>query len=131
MYGRKYMGIDRSTFLIDGDGVVRGAWRKVKVPGHVAQVLKAVQSPLNGCLEQTRLRAGDRSGVPALRAQTRSFGRTLRLRLSRDEASSAANCSLVPLTLHPKSLVLTNRDQQHRFAARTFGCCSRKRDMRR
>jgi len=44
MYGRKYMGIDRSTFLIDGDGVVRGAWRKVKVPGHVAQVLKAVQA---------------------------------------------------------------------------------------
>ncbi|HKS89380.1 MAG TPA: thioredoxin-dependent thiol peroxidase [Stellaceae bacterium] len=44
MYGRKYMGIDRSTFLIDKDGVVRGAWHKVKVPGHVAEVLKAVQS---------------------------------------------------------------------------------------
>ena len=44
MYGRKYMGIDRSTFLIDAKGVVRGAWRKVKVPGHVAQVLKAVQA---------------------------------------------------------------------------------------
>ena len=44
MYGRKYMGIDRSTFLIDEDGVVRGAWRKVKVPGHVAEVLKAVQA---------------------------------------------------------------------------------------
>ena len=44
MYGRKYMGIDRSTFLIDGEGIVRGAWRKVKVPGHVAQVLKAVQT---------------------------------------------------------------------------------------
>jgi len=44
MYGRKYMGIDRSTFLIDKDGVVRGAWRKVKVPGHVAEVLKAVQA---------------------------------------------------------------------------------------
>ena len=44
MYGRKYMGIDRSTFLIDKDGVVRGAWRKVKVPGHVAQVLQAVQA---------------------------------------------------------------------------------------
>ena len=43
MYGRKYMGIDRSTFLIDKDGTVRGAWRKVKVPGHVAEVLKAVQ----------------------------------------------------------------------------------------
>jgi len=44
MYGRKYMGIDRSTFLIDGKGIVRGAWRKVKVPGHVAQVLQAVQA---------------------------------------------------------------------------------------
>jgi thioredoxin-dependent peroxiredoxin len=43
MYGRKYMGIDRSTYLIDKDGVVRGAWCKVKVPGHVAEVLKAVQ----------------------------------------------------------------------------------------
>ena len=43
MYGRKYMGIDRSTFLIDKDGVVRGVWHKVKVPGHVAEVLKAAQ----------------------------------------------------------------------------------------
>jgi len=42
MYGRKYMGIDRSTYLIDKDGVVRNIWHKVKVPGHVAQVLKAV-----------------------------------------------------------------------------------------
>ena len=44
MYGRKYMGIDRSTFLIDKDGVVRGQWRKVRVPGHVAEVVKAVQA---------------------------------------------------------------------------------------
>ena len=44
MYGRKYMGIDRSTFLIDASGTVRGVWRKVRVPGHVAQVLKAVQA---------------------------------------------------------------------------------------
>jgi peroxiredoxin Q/BCP len=44
MYGRKYMGIDRSTFLIDKDGVVRGEWRKVRVPGHVAEVVKAVQA---------------------------------------------------------------------------------------
>jgi peroxiredoxin Q/BCP len=43
MYGRKYMGIDRSTFLIDGEGVVRRIWRKVKVPGHAQEVLKAVQ----------------------------------------------------------------------------------------
>ncbi|HUC10721.1 MAG TPA: peroxiredoxin [Stellaceae bacterium] len=44
MYGRKYMGIDRSTFLIDETGTVRGVWRKVRVPGHVAQVLKAAQA---------------------------------------------------------------------------------------
>ncbi len=44
MYGRKYMGIERATFLIDGKGVVRGIWRKVKVPGHVEEVLKAVQA---------------------------------------------------------------------------------------
>jgi peroxiredoxin Q/BCP len=44
MYGRKYMGIERSTFLIDGRGVVRGIWRKVKVPGHVDEVLKAAKA---------------------------------------------------------------------------------------
>ena len=40
MYGRKYMGIERATFLIDGKGVIRGIWRKVKVPGHADEVLK-------------------------------------------------------------------------------------------
>jgi peroxiredoxin Q/BCP len=44
MYGKKYMGIDRSTFLIDGDGVVARAWRGVKVPGHVDEVLAAVKA---------------------------------------------------------------------------------------
>jgi peroxiredoxin Q/BCP len=44
LYGRKYMGIDRSTFLIDGKGVIRRIWRKVKVPGHVAEVLAAVKA---------------------------------------------------------------------------------------
>jgi thioredoxin-dependent peroxiredoxin len=44
MYGRKYMGIDRSTFLIDGDGNVRQVWRNVKVPGHVAEVLAAARA---------------------------------------------------------------------------------------
>ncbi len=43
MYGRKYMGIERSSFLIDGQGVLRRAWRKVKVPGHAQEVLEAVQ----------------------------------------------------------------------------------------
>src|SRR5690606_37744712 len=42
MYGRKYMGIERATFLIDGEGVVRNVWRKVKVTGHAKAVLKAV-----------------------------------------------------------------------------------------
>ena len=44
MYGRKYMGIQRCTYLLDQEGVVRGVWHKVKVPGHVAQVLKAAQA---------------------------------------------------------------------------------------
>ena len=44
MYGKAYMGIDRMTVLIDADGVVRRVWRKVKVPGHVDEVLKAVQA---------------------------------------------------------------------------------------
>jgi thioredoxin-dependent peroxiredoxin len=44
MYGRKYMGIDRSTFLIDGEGVIRNIWRKVKVPGHVDEVLAAAKA---------------------------------------------------------------------------------------
>lgn len=43
LYGRRYMGIDRATFLIDGKGVVRQAWRKVKVPGHVETVLSAAR----------------------------------------------------------------------------------------
>ena len=44
MYGRKYMGIERATFLIDGKGTVRNVWRKVKVPGHVEEVLAAVKA---------------------------------------------------------------------------------------
>ena len=43
MYGRKYMGMERSTFLIDKDGRVVRAWRKVKVPGHAQDVLQSVQ----------------------------------------------------------------------------------------
>ena len=41
MYGRTYMGIDRSTFLVGADGRIARIWRKVKVPGHAAEVLKA------------------------------------------------------------------------------------------
>ncbi|MEQ8708524.1 MAG: thioredoxin-dependent thiol peroxidase [Rhodospirillales bacterium] len=44
MYGRKYMGIERTTFLIDSTGVIRNVWRKVKVPGHVEEVLAAVKA---------------------------------------------------------------------------------------
>lgn len=44
MYGRKYMGVERSTFLIDGTGRVARAWRKVKVPGHAQEVLDAVRN---------------------------------------------------------------------------------------
>ncbi len=44
MYGKKVMGIERSTFLIDADGVLRQEWRKVKVDGHAEAVLDAVKS---------------------------------------------------------------------------------------
>jgi peroxiredoxin Q/BCP len=44
MYGRRYMGVERSTFLIDGKGVLRHEWRKVKVKGHAEEVLAAVKA---------------------------------------------------------------------------------------
>jgi peroxiredoxin Q/BCP len=44
MYGRKYMGMERSTFLIGPDGRVLREWRKVKVPGHAAEVLEAARA---------------------------------------------------------------------------------------
>ncbi|HEU4814394.1 MAG TPA: peroxiredoxin [Xanthomonadaceae bacterium] len=44
LYGREFIGIERSTFLIDPEGVVREAWRKVKVPGHAQAVLDALQA---------------------------------------------------------------------------------------
>jgi peroxiredoxin Q/BCP len=44
MYGRKYMGVERSTFLIGRDGKIAKAWRKVKVPGHAEEVLDAAKA---------------------------------------------------------------------------------------
>ncbi len=43
MYGKKYMGIERMTFLIDGNGVIQHIWRKVKVPNHIDDVLSALR----------------------------------------------------------------------------------------
>ncbi len=43
MYGRKYMGVERSTFLVGADGKLVKVWRKVKVPGHAENVLKEIQ----------------------------------------------------------------------------------------
>src|SRR5579863_4900222 len=48
MYGRRYMGMDRATFLIDGRGKIRQIWRKVKVPGHSADVLQAARALKQG-----------------------------------------------------------------------------------
>lgn len=45
MYGRRYMGVERATFLIDETGVIREVWRKVKVPGHAEAVLAAAKAP--------------------------------------------------------------------------------------
>jgi peroxiredoxin Q/BCP len=44
LYGRRYMGMERATFLVDGKGVIRQIWHKVKVPGHVEAVLSAAKS---------------------------------------------------------------------------------------
>ncbi len=44
MYGKKFMGIERATYLIDTDGKISQMWRKVKVPGHVMEVLEAVKA---------------------------------------------------------------------------------------
>ena len=44
MYGRTYMGIERATFLIGADGTIARIWRKVKVPGHAAEVLEAAKA---------------------------------------------------------------------------------------
>jgi len=44
MYGKKFMGIERSTFLVDRDGVIRNVWRKLKVPGHADEVLEAAKA---------------------------------------------------------------------------------------
>ena len=43
LYGRKYLGVERSTFLLDGAGRLQREWRKVKVPGHAEEVLEATQ----------------------------------------------------------------------------------------
>ena len=43
MYGKKYMGIDRATFLIGADGLIKAIWRKVKVPGHIGEVLETIK----------------------------------------------------------------------------------------
>ncbi|WP_152221593.1 peroxiredoxin [Pseudomonas sp. SCB32] len=48
LYGKEYMGVDRSTFLIDAQGVLRQEWRGVKVPGHVDAVLAAAQQLSKG-----------------------------------------------------------------------------------
>lgn len=48
MYGKKYMGVERATFLIDGKGVIRDIWRKVKVEGHTDEVLEAARALMAG-----------------------------------------------------------------------------------
>ena len=48
LYGRKYMGVERTTLLIDAQGVVRKTWEKVKVPGHVEEVLEAATALAGG-----------------------------------------------------------------------------------
>ena len=59
MYGRKVLGIERSTFLIDATGMLRREWRKVKVDGHAAEVLEAVEGTV-----KPRRRAGCSCSTP-------------------------------------------------------------------
>ena len=43
MYGREYMGVDRSTFIINAKGIIKNEWRNVKVKGHVQEVLETIK----------------------------------------------------------------------------------------
>ena len=52
LYGRKYMGMERATFLVDAKGVIAQAWRKVKVPGHVEAVLDAAKTLMKEAIRQ-------------------------------------------------------------------------------
>ena len=76
MYGSKFMGVERSTFLIDGGGVLRQEWRKVKVPGHADAVLAAAQVAVN---------AMPRGELPATQARARDFSASV--------SSAASSCS--------------------------------------
>ncbi|MEH3116870.1 MAG: peroxiredoxin [Methylorubrum populi] len=58
MYGRTYMGVERTTLLIDGEGRIARIWRKVKVPGHVEEVLEAARA--SGGWPPPRGRGGSR-----------------------------------------------------------------------
>jgi peroxiredoxin Q/BCP len=49
MYGRRYLGMERATFLVDEKGIIRHVWRKVKVPGHAAAVLGALRGLAAAC----------------------------------------------------------------------------------
>ena len=93
MYGRKYMGIERATFLIDGTGIVRGVWHKVRVPGHVGEVLKAARaSDRRDRLRHSSRRGGGdpRHGRP--RGQGGGEPSSRRPLGRRDDGSWAARC---------------------------------------
>ncbi len=72
MYGKKYMGIDRATFLIDTDGKVAKEWRKVSVPGHIADVAKAINDLSK--MPKAKRQPNDGNGIssPATRPKTRT-----------------------------------------------------------
>ena len=53
MYGRKYMGVERTTFLIGPDGKIARVWRKVKVPGHAEEVLAAAKALCKSAIGET------------------------------------------------------------------------------
>ena len=88
MYGRKFMGVERSTFLIDASGVLRQEWRKVKVPGHAEEVLAAAQSS-----ERAQLHDYVSLHDTPYHAQRRHTGASVGAAAGRDRSSAASSCS--------------------------------------
>ncbi len=72
MYGKKYMGIDRATFLVDVDGKIAHIWRKVSVPGHIAEVAQAIHNLSQMPAAKRQPNDGNGSSSPAPRPKTRT-----------------------------------------------------------
>ena len=72
MYGKKYMGIDRATFLVDAEGKIAHIWRKVSVPGHIAEVAQAIHNLSKRPAAKRQPNDGNGISSPAPRPKTRT-----------------------------------------------------------